>query len=345
MPVDVLLRDTAARTAWPDDLTAAVAAVPTGVGAVLQWAAVATGVVPPPGEGRTIERWEVLATLGAHDLVTARVVEPHLDALAILREAGDPVDGASAATWGVWAAEGPGARLEAGRDGDGWTLTGRKPWCSLAGQVGHGLVTAWVGAEERALFAVDTAQPGFAVDATAWSPIGLADVKTATVTLDAVPATAVGGPGWYLRRDGFAWGGVGVAAVWYGGAVGLARRLADQCRRRPPDQVALMHLGAVDAAITAARTVLAASAEEIDAGRATGAAGEVLAARVRHVVAAASEEVLTRVAHALGPGPLAHEPDHARRVVDLQLYLRQHHAERDAAALGASLLAADGPPW
>ena len=38
--------------------------------------------------------------------------------------------------------------------------------------------------------------------------------------------------------------------------------------------------------------------------------------------------------HALGPAPLAFDADHAARVADLEIYLRQHHAERDVAALG-----------
>ena len=38
--------------------------------------------------------------------------------------------------------------------------------------------------------------------------------------------------------------------------------------------------------------------------------------------------------HALGPGPLAMDAEHAARVADLTLYVRQHHAERDLAALG-----------
>jgi hypothetical protein len=48
--------------------------------------------------------------------------------------------------------------------------------------------------------------------------------------------------------------------------------------------------------------------------------------------------VLERVGHALGPAPLARDERHARRVADLQLYLRQHHAERDEAALGRAVL-------
>ena len=56
------------------------------------------------------------------------------------------------------------------------------------------------------------------------------------------------------------------------------------------------------------------------------------------MVAAAAERVLHQVAHALGPAPLAFDADHARQVADLELYVRQHHGERDLAALGATLL-------
>ena len=44
-----------------------------------------------PGEGATRELWELLATLGAVDLGVARAVEPHLDARAILTQAGTSV--------------------------------------------------------------------------------------------------------------------------------------------------------------------------------------------------------------------------------------------------------------
>ena len=44
---------------------------------------------PGAGAGRTAHLWAALATLGAVDLTVARVVEPHLDALAILAETAD----------------------------------------------------------------------------------------------------------------------------------------------------------------------------------------------------------------------------------------------------------------
>jgi len=62
------------------------------------------------------------------------------------------------------------------------------------------------------------------------------------------------------------------------------------------------------------------------------------ARRVRAVVEAAVGDVLDRVGRALGPGPLATDPDHAKRVGDLALYVRQSHAERDLEEHGRAAL-------
>ncbi|WP_435093301.1 PIG-L family deacetylase [Clavibacter michiganensis] len=152
-----------------------------------------------------------------------------------------------------------------------------------------------------------------------------------------VAARRVGAPGWYLERPGFHWGGIQVAACWYGGAVGLARTLLRAASHEGADRLLLMHLGAVDAALDGARASLAEAAGLVDRGLASGEEGRLLAKRVRAVVARAVDETLTHVAHALGPAPLAQDADHAKRVADLGLYVRQHHAERDDAALGGAL--------
>jgi hypothetical protein len=47
----------------------------------------------------------------------------------------------------------------------------------------------------------------------------------------------------------------------------------------------------------------------------------------------------------LGPGPLAFDEPHARRVADLTLYVRQHHADRDLAGLGSGLVESAEAPW
>lgn len=308
-----------------------------------------------PGAGRTTQRWQSLAALADGDVTAGRVVEAHTDAVAILAEAAaDPTTGwadhrlagvDAAGPWGVFAAEGREGRVTATETADGWRLSGIKPWCSLADRLPAALITAFTGDTTRRLFAVDLRHPGVAVRTGTWHARGLVDVPSGPIELSGVPAVPVGDDGWYLRRPGFAWGGIGVAACWYGGAVGLARSLADAARadpQRPADQLALAHLGAVDAALAGARAVLTTAAATVDGARWDGPdAGPVasrLALRVRAVVAAAVEDVITRVGHSLGPAPLAQDERHARRVADLQLYVRQHHAERDAAALGRTVL-------
>ena len=220
-----------------------------------------------------------------------------------------------------------------------------KPWCSLAEAVDAALVTAWVDASRRGLFAVSLRQPAVSVDTEGWVSHGLSGVRSLPVSFAGATASPVGGPGWYLARDGFAWGGIGVAAVWFGGAVGVARRLRRQAGERELDQVGWAHVGTVDAALHGARAVLAESADEIDAGRANGDHGALLAMRVRQVVVDAAEVVIRAADHALGPGPLVFEHEHAARVSDLRVYVRQHHAERDAANLGKASLRADDRPW
>ena len=171
-----------------------------------------------------------------------------------------------------------------------------------------------------------------------WVARGLRNVTSAAIHLDRTPAEPVGGPGWYLQRPGFAWGGMGVAACWYGGARGLYRTLRE---RAGTSDIVAMHVGAADVALHAAGATLASAAEAIDAGHAAGRDGALLALRVRSVVAEVAEQVVQHVGHALGPAPLAFDEWHARRVADLELYVRQHHAEYDLASLGSQLLGGD----
>jgi hypothetical protein len=292
-------------------------------------------MLPQPGAGQTAGRWAVLAAAGEHNLTVARVLEAHSDALAILAEAGQPVPDGS---WGVFAAEAAPHRLDAREVAGGTVLTGVKPWCSLAARLDAALVTAHVG-DGRQLFRVGLRHPSVTPEPPeAWVARGLRNVTSAAVRFDGAPAEPVGPPGWYLTRPGFAWGGMGVAACWHGGARGVQRTLARASAGRTGDLAAL-HLGIVDAELYASAAALAGAAAQIDAGGADGAAGAILGLRVRAVVAAAVERTLRQAGHALGPAPLAFDEDHARRVADLELYVRQHHAERDLARLGAAVLA------
>ncbi|MGL5857977.1 MAG: acyl-CoA dehydrogenase [Angustibacter sp.] len=346
---DSLAADQSAEASWGLEAVADVTGPnrPVDVPAALRLASSLGVGVPDPGHG-TAARWTVLATLGAADLTTARVVEPHLDALAILAEAGRPDLRPPGTTWGVYAAEQPGSRLRGHRDAAGcWQLVGTKPWCSLAGQLSRALITAGTGAGVQ-LFAIDLQHPRVHVPTGRWHARGLVDVPSGPVELDGVPAEPVGGPGWYSGRDGFAYGGMGVAACWYGAAVALARSMLDAATKREPDQVALLHLGSVDLELTRTRHALAEAAAAVDSGTVRGLGAARMAGQVRSIAAEAAESVLSRVGHALGPGPLTADAAHARRVADLTVYLRQHHAERDVARLGQHVLTAHAggcSPW
>ncbi len=115
-------------------------------------------------------------------------------------------------------------------------------------------------------FIVDLGDPGVRTqeDQVPWAARGLPRVRSTGLVLEQVTATTVGGPGWYLERPGFAWGGIGVAAIWFGAAVAVGRRMCAASLRREPDQIALAHLGAVDVALARARAVLVDAAHVVD---------------------------------------------------------------------------------
>ena len=302
-------------------------------------------LLPQPGGGQTAGRWAVLAAVSEQNLTAGRVLEAHSDALAILAEAGaSPPDG----TWGVFAAEAAPHRLTAspgpagpGGPGGPVTLTGVKPWCSLAGLLDSALVTAH-GTDGRQLYRVSLRDPTVTVDAPeGWVARGLRTVTSVAVRFSGTAAEPVGGPGWYLTRPGFAWGGMGVAACWYGGALGLRTAIAAAAARRGSDLTSML-LGATDISLYGCAAAFGHAASLIDSGAARGAAGELLGLRLRGLVADAAEQALRHAGHALGPAPLAFDEEHARRAADLELYIRQHHAERDLARLGSLLTADDG---
>ncbi|GAA3642011.1 acyl-CoA dehydrogenase [Microbacterium awajiense] len=316
----------------------------THVAATVDWAVESGRRTPLPGSGRTHGAWEVLASTAALDVTAARVLEPHLDALAILAQARDDGLSVTAAlsavgagddsSWGVFAAE--GTRLEARRSGDGWVLTGRKQWCSLAAVVSHALVTAWTGPDTRRLFAVSLRNEGVTCHRGPWVARGLNKVVSAPVDFADVPAVSIGDDGWYYTRSGFAWGGMGVAAVWWGATAPLVRAVVARAARDDADQIAAMHAGEVDSAFWTVRALLTEAATLVDAGIASRDLA-ITAERARSVTATHAERILTLADHALGPAPLTIDERHARRVADLRIYLRQHHAERDFTRLGRLL--------
>jgi alkylation response protein AidB-like acyl-CoA dehydrogenase len=291
--------------------------------------------VPLPGHGQTRQRWAALSAWGRADLVFARLAEGHCDAVAILAELSGPAPGD--ALWGVWAAA--PRSVTARQAGPGWLLDGDRPWCSGAGVCERALVTAEVDGQIR-LFAVSIADAQPLEDT--WPAVGMAGSDSRTVRFTATPARPVGEPGQYVDRPGFWHGGMGVAACWYGGALGVADVLLRAARERDPDPHALAHLGAVSVAVASCGALLEQAAAQVDAD--PKRQRPVLAAQVRLAAEATASQAMDRVGRALGAGPLCLDHAHARRVADLTVYLRQSHAEADLARLGEAVREGE-QPW
>lgn len=297
--------------------------------------------LPLPGSGRTRARWSVLADLASQDLSVGRLAEGHADALAILAELGGPGP-AAGSRWGVWAAQPPGPGLTARHDGGRWFLDGAKQYCSGAHACTDALVTATARDGDR-LFAVSTAN--LRPIAGTWPAVGMAGSDTLTVRFDDVPAEPVGRPGDYIGRPGFAHGGAGVAACWFGGARAVGEMLLAAAGQRDLDPHARAHLGAIDIGLYYAGAALDRAAAEIDADPDDSAGqARIRSLRLRALIEQAASDVMSRVGRALGASPLCHDEAHSRRVADLTVYLRQHHAERNLAELG-SLVAKSGSAW
>jgi len=331
--------------------------------------------LPLPGAGQTARRWAALADWGGRDLSLARLAEGHVDALAILAEAGRaPVPGA---LYGVWASRSGGAAVRLEPRGATRVLAGTMRFCSGARVLDRALVVADApegaqsdGAQSDGAQPAgaqpdgaqpDGARPGGArpggaqpggrvlvdVDVTAagvvslpdtWCTAAMADADTLDVVFDGVPIgddDLVGEPGWYVDRPGFALGGAGVAAVWWGGAAGVLDRVLGHLRPTP-DPHQLAHIGELHAALAAADALLGGTAAAIDADPAANHGLAV--ATVRAAVERAAREVVDRAPRIVGPAPLSRDADLARALADLALYVRQHHAERDHAALGCEVV-------
>lgn len=289
-------------------------------------------LLPMPGAGTTRRRWDAFARIARDDLPLAKLVEPHHDAAAILTDLDEDPPGPRQ-IWGVWAAEPPFAVLRAEPVASGWRLFGSKAFCSGASLVTHALVTAEHDGASR-LFSVEL---GGGIDRDTsgpqWVGLGMARAATQTLCFDDVAARPIGGLGAYVARPGFWFGAIGVAACWFGGARGVADSLERAVDRL--DAHGLAHLGAVRAELDSLDLAFEAAASRVDSCAYGMGDAERLAHVLRSRTAEVVEVVVSHVGRALGPGPLAVDGHHAQHLADLQVFVRQHHAERDLARLGS----------
>jgi alkylation response protein AidB-like acyl-CoA dehydrogenase len=299
--------------------------------------------LPLPGGGATLDRWRMLAAVAGCDLALVKLFEGHTDALAILAE----LEGSGAgehATWGVWAAEPPTARLGARIAGEGGrlALNGTKAWCSGAEHITHALVTAWNERDESILAAVDLRQPGVRVTDEGWAAVGMHASASVDVHFDNADAVQIGAARAYLERPGFWQGGGGIAACWFGAASAIGEFVRRDARRRA-DPHKLAHLGAIDTALSGAAAVLRETAARFDHEPRADAMPAALRARL--VVERAAANVIDHAGRALGAAPLCRDEHFARLMADLPVFVRQSHAERDEAALAQRVVNEERGPW
>lgn len=297
------------------------------------------GMLPLPGSGHTWTRFTALSEWAAEDLSLGRLAEGHFDALAILAEATMPLP-TPETTYGVWAARSSGAVVEACQEGDGWRLSGRRQFCSGYGVIDRALVTAETPDGYR-LFDIRVADHVENVEPHSWPSVGMADSQSHTVEFGGSligPDQVVGGPGFYLERPGFWFGGAGVAACWYGGAVGLLRSLVDSLGATASDLV-LVSVGQAVSRVIAMGHILKGVAGEIDDDPVDAEEGAQRRTMVaRDAVREGALSVLNLVAAAGGARPLCHDRAQGQRAADLVVYLAQHHGAQDAVELGTLTL-------
>ncbi len=287
--------------------------------------------LPLPGGGNTAHRHRRIFAIGREDLSLAKLAEAHWDAVAILREAG--LQPAPDARYAVWASEIAGQELQFGSGPNGHVLTGTKQFCSGAGLVDRALMTAGEGGSLLVEVDLQTHADCIRYDKGGWAVDAFRMTRTSAVSFDNCPVTSVvGRDGWYVQRHGFWRGAVGPAAAWAGGAAGLLDYVMAN-KRDDPHTAA--HRAAMYTDVWVTECVLEAVARDFDLPFGPDPLLRALAAR--HAIEQACTDTLRRFARSMGPAPLARDTDISRRYAELDLFLRQCHAERDLESLGRAL--------
>lgn len=294
-------------------------------------------MVPPMGEGQSFARLQFLSTVARQDLGLARLVEGHLDATQILREAGKPAE--PDRLYGIWASGGPSDTtvLQTGNSAEpNMRLSGVKPFCSGSDLVDTALVQVYSADQ---LIAVDMhrarEQQRVRFDEGAWVSSAFAATHTWTVEFNRTAVSAdqqIGGANWYFERPGFALGALAPAACWAGGAFGLVDTVR---RKRLTNAHARAHLGAMVSALYSMQSMLRWACERADADP-RNQAGDIFptALLVRHQIERGCTEILDRFGRTLGPRPFVFDAASARHIEELTVYIRQCHSEQDLEELG-----------
>lgn len=285
-----------------------------------------------------------LRKLGRRSVPGGRLAEGHVDALRILQQAGRaPKPGA---LYGVWASRSRGAAVTASPadENDGaLVLSGSMPFASGCGVIDRSLVTVVTDTEPPQNLLVDAPVEHWKYDHHSWCSDAMSVSRSFTLQLDAEPVPAdavVGGPGFYLERPAFLPGGVGVAAVWTGGAQAVLDVLVGWLSAGTLDQVQSLRIGGIALEVDTCCALLDRAAVALD-GPAELTPDETVAlcTFTRAGIGAAVRRALQTARDCAGPAGAAHVPQLSGVISDLDLYVRQQHADRDLFALARQAVA------
>ncbi len=269
------------------------------------------------------------------DLALARLVEGHADAMRILDQADEQ---AHRGVYGVWASRSLGTGVTGQFRKGSWVVRGELRFASGVDLIDRALIPVWVDQTRHQLLDLPLAEGSFEGDPGSWRTTAMDATRSWTVRVDTVaPINAtVGSLDWYLSRPGFVIGGLGVAAVWAGGAYLVVDILTAAAQSFPFTPGQLRRLGAVDQAAWEARTAVDNVASRLDELPRSVVAVEV--GRARTTAAQACERVIAEAAHIVGPGGLSRNERLVRSTQDLGIYVRQLALDAELEARGRHLV-------
>jgi len=288
--------------------------------------------LPQPGQGETAKRFARLFEIGREDLSLAKIMEAHWDAIAILQEAQHSI--LPDTLYAVWASEAPNQVLQLIETSNGPMVSGTKAFCSGAGLIDCALVTVQKPEPRLVLLDFKKHPNKFTFSTEAWQTSAFSETQTATVEIQGIPVTredCIGGENWYTERVGFWQGSVNPAACWAGGAAGLLDYAKNSKRM---DAHTLAHLGAMQSNIWTCEAILEKAGHAIDQYPDISELAQQIGLNARHQIEQLCTDTIRRFARAYGPFPLACDSEISRRYIELDLFLRQCHAERDLESLG-----------
>jgi alkylation response protein AidB-like acyl-CoA dehydrogenase len=295
---------------------------------------------------------EVLRELGGADLSMARLVEGHMNAVALVCRHGTPAQVetfadavAKGAMSGVWGAD-DATGLRVASEGQSWRLTGRKILASGAGFVTHPVVTARADCGQVLL--LPRLEPGERADIGAWTAQGMRSTATGTLDFTGMLLGSdqiLGEPGDFMRQPYFSGGAWRFCAVH----LGAAERLVDLFREhlvsrgRENDPYQLQRIAQCVTATTTASFWVGEAARGM--AEETRAAADLVAFvnLTRGVTERACLDVLEAVHRGVGLNAFMRPHPIERIARDLSTYLRQPVPDLAMSDAARAILASQRP--